>query len=68
MVQLLGHLPVHGVDGGYLVLHAHLFPDCTERDAYYERGLPLSRNSESGVVCGCVRSLGYEPRSRPSSQ
>lgn len=61
MVQLLGHVPVHGIDVDYIVLHAHLFPSCTECDANHEWGLCHCRNPESDIVCHCLWSLGYEP-------
>ena len=60
MVQLLGHVPIYGINVDYLVLHAHLLPSCTERDTNYEWGLYHSRHSKSDIVCDCLWGLGYE--------
>ena len=61
MVQLPGHVPIHGIDVDYHVLHAHLFPSCTKCDTKYEWGLYPSRNPKSDIVCDCFWSLGYDP-------
>lgn len=50
MVQLLGHVFVHGIDDNYLVLYAHLFPNRTQRDTNNEWGVYPSRNSESDII------------------
>lgn len=63
MVQLLGHVPVHGIDVNGVVLHAHLFPSYTTCDTKYEWGLYPSRNPKSDCFCGCLWSLGYDPES-----
>ena len=63
MVQLLGHLPVHGIDDYYIILHAHISSSYTKRDANNERGIHPSCNFMSDCVCNCLWGLGYEPRS-----